>query len=100
MRINSIDSVSREVTVTLNADELVKICNCMYGTSSENRNNTFHKLYGDMMLIRDLCQYGHIDNWCLGRIVDCRKKIMKAGEYNDLEQLEGTCDDSKEGKAE
>lgn len=68
MRINKIDSVAREVTIELSASELVDICNSMY--RDPNRKND--RLYADMMLCRDLSQYGHVDNWCLEKIVEQR----------------------------
>ena len=75
MDIQNISKKDREVTVTLSADELVKICNVLYGTSDENKNNLYYKLYSEMMIARDMCQYGHVDDFCLERIVKCRNNI-------------------------
>ena len=72
MDIQNISKEDREVTVTLSADELIKICNVFYSTNMANKNELYYRLYSDMMIARDLCQYGHIDNVCLKRIVDCR----------------------------
>lgn len=35
------------------------------------------QLYSDMMIDRDLCQYGHVDNFCLRNVVACRNDIGK-----------------------
>ena len=75
MEINSISKEKREVNVNLSSDDLVKICNVLYHASNEDRNNIYYKLYGDMMMARDLCQYGHIDGFCFERIAECRKNL-------------------------
>ena len=76
MNIEKISKENREVTVRLDADELVLICNAFYvqykGKGSED---SFFKLYSDMMIARDLCQYGNIDNFCLRNIIKCRNEI-------------------------
>lgn len=77
MNIQNISKKDREVTVILSADELVKICNVFYGTEDENKNELYYSLYGEMMIARDMCQYGHIDNFCLKKIVECRNSFGK-----------------------
>lgn len=76
MRILSISKEKSEVVMSLSSDELVKICNVFYNTPEKLRDNLYHKLYADMMIARDLSQYGHIDGFCLERIVDERSKIV------------------------
>lgn len=78
MNIQNISKEERQVTVTLNADELVAICNAMYSCKAQKdmQNDLFYRLYSDMMIARDLCQYGHIDQFCLDCINDCRGKIQ------------------------
>lgn len=77
MDIESISKSKREVVVTLDADELVKICNIFYQAQSEEKNEKYDKLYSEMMLARDLCQYGHVDDFCLGKIIEHRKNVKK-----------------------
>lgn len=72
MNISSISKKDKEVVVSLSADELVKLCNVLYSTKEEDKNELYHKLYSEMMIARDMCQYGHIDNFCLASIVKCR----------------------------
>ncbi len=72
MNIQNISKKDSEVTVSLSADELVKICNVLYNTKEDDKNELYYKLYSEMMIARDMCQYGHIDNFCLSRIVSCR----------------------------
>ena len=61
------------------------ICNALYLQSKEQdlqskeqeTSDHFLQLYSDMMIARDLCQYGHVDNFCLQNIVKCRNDIGK-----------------------
>ncbi len=73
MNILNINKKEKEVVVTLNADELIELCNCMYRADEKNQEGVFHKLYGELMIARELSQYGHIDNWALSKIVEQRK---------------------------
>lgn len=76
MNIQNISKDKREATVELSADDLVMICNALYSQLEENKDNEhFLRLYSDMMMTRDLCQYGHVDNFCLHNIVKCRNNI-------------------------
>ena len=74
MEIMNISKEDKEVVLTLNADELVRLCNVLY-VQKKYDDNLHHKLYGDLMIARDLCQYGHIDGFCFERIAECRSKI-------------------------
>ena len=73
MNILNIDKSKKEVVVTLSADELIKLCNCMYKTDEKNQEGIFHNLYGELIIARELSQYGHIDNWALSKIIEQRK---------------------------
>lgn len=76
MNIQNISKEKRNVIVELSADELVTICNLLFSQFSEQKDKeNYLQLYSDMMLARDLCQYGHIDDFCLRNIVQCRDKI-------------------------
>lgn len=74
MNIHEISKERGRVVVELSADDLINICNSLYSQFEKN-NARFLQLYSDMMMIRDLCQYGHIDDFCLGRITECRNII-------------------------
>lgn len=75
MNIQSISKEKREVTVCLNADELVMLGNIMHLASTQanqtkpSNTEKLASLYADIILARDLCQYGHLDNFSLSRIV-------------------------------
>lgn len=71
MNILEISKPKREVTVTLSSDELVKLCNIMY-ESQKPKNSMCERLYSDLILARDLSQYGLVDNFSLSRIVEHR----------------------------
>lgn len=74
MNIHEISKERGRVVVELSADDLINICNSLYSQLEKN-NARFLRLYSDMMMIRDLCQYGHIDDFCLDRIIECRNII-------------------------
>lgn len=75
MNIQSISKEKREVTVCLNADELVMLGNIMHLASKHatqtkpSNTEKMASLYADIILARDLCQYGHLDNFSLSHIV-------------------------------
>lgn len=74
MNIQNISKEKREVTLTLSADELVMICNMIFTAKDEYvKREKVQELHADMILARDLCQYGHIDNFSLGRMVAARE---------------------------
>ena len=73
MRINIVDSIKNEVNIVLNSSELVAICNALY--RDKELLSQYNDMYSDFMMIRDLSQYGRVDNWCLMRIV--KKRDLK-----------------------
>lgn len=75
MYIQSISTQTKGAVVELSADELVRLCNVLY-VQDRYSDNLHYKLYGDMMIARDLCQYGHIDGFCFDRIAECRNKLQ------------------------
>lgn len=78
MNIQNISKKNKETVVKLSADDLTIICNALYAQLPESqKNERLLQLYGDMMIARDLCQYGHIDNFCLQNVVKCRNSIGK-----------------------
>lgn len=77
MDILSISKKEKEAVVRLSSDELVKLANVLYHAKDSDKNNLYYKLYGEVMLARDLSQYGHIDGYCLAKIVECRESINK-----------------------
>jgi len=86
MNIQTISKEKREVMVELTANDLVTICNALYGQLCEKKyNDIFMQLYSDMMMARDLCQYGHVDNFCLHNIVRCRSGLKGLLSEEDAE---------------
>lgn len=76
MNITNISKESREVKISLTADELILLCNMMHEQRKEKDNNEkLLQLYSEMMIARDLCQYGSLDNFSLQSIVRCRNSI-------------------------
>lgn len=76
MNIQNISKEKKEATIKLSADDLVIICNALYAQFDEKKEKeNFLQLYSDVMMARDLCQYGHVDDFCLSNIVKCRNSI-------------------------
>ena len=64
MEIQSISKEKRECTIRLSVDELVMICNSFHYVENKYESSClFHKLYSEMIIANNLCQYGHIDNF-------------------------------------
>ena len=82
MNIENISKEKGEVLVRLSKDDLVGICNALYRQTEEQEN--ILQLYSDMMMARDLCQYGHIDDVCLQNIVRCRSGIKRVLSDTDI----------------
>lgn len=75
MQILNMSHEKQTVVVELNSSELVKLNNALFHAPEEDRGTLFYKLRSEMILARDLCQYGHVDDFSLARIVECRKKV-------------------------
>lgn len=81
MTILSVSKEKSEAVVKLNSDELVALCNVLYqATKAENVKSIIYQLYGNMMIARDLSQYGHIDAFCYEKIGECREKARQLDE--------------------
>ena len=75
MNILNISKKDNEAIVRLSSDELVKLGNILFHAPYTDKDNLYYKLYGEIMLARDLSQYGHIDAFCFERIAECREKL-------------------------
>lgn len=69
MTITNISKEDKKATIELSSSELVDICNALHASSSTNKNEQYHTLYSELMIARDICQYGHIDDFCLEQII-------------------------------
>ena len=95
MNIQTISKEKREVMIELTAGDLVIICNALYAQLGEKKyNDTFMQLYSDMMMARDLCQYGHVDNFCLHSIVKCRSGLRGVLSEEDVETFNRYLEDN------
>lgn len=95
MNMLTISKEKREVMVKLTVDDLIIICNALYAQSGEERNNSyFMQLYSDMMMARDLCQYGHVDDFCLHNIVKCRSELKGLLSEEDIEIFNNYLEDN------
>lgn len=75
MNILNISKTNGNATLLLSSNELVAICNALYKAPENHKNNEFYKLYGDMLIARDLSQYGSLDAFCLEKVMECRNNI-------------------------
>jgi hypothetical protein len=64
----------KEVVVRLLPDELIKLCNVLYKAPDNEKNKLYYHLYSELMIVKDLCQYGHIDDFSMKCIVEAREK--------------------------
>lgn len=77
MNILSVSKEKNEAVIKLDSNELVELCNVLYKAQSEDKKKIFYLIWGDMMMARDLSQYGHIDAFCFEKIAKCREKIKQ-----------------------
>ena len=95
MNIQTISKEKREVMVELTANDLAIICNALYAQLGEKKHSdTFMQLYSDMMMARDLCQYGHIDDFCLHNIVKSRSELRGLLSEEDVETFNRYLEDN------
>ena len=108
MNIKNITKSTNQVNMTLEKDELVMLCNVMYRAKEagvdEIKSALFHKLYADLIMVTNLCQYGHVDDFAFNLIMDERKyaglkKFKRLEERLEEEQKHDIVNEIKEGCA-
>lgn len=66
------------VNVTLDTEEVKCLCEALYGAFYDNEDNpVFRKLYSELIIARDICLYGHLDDFGIASVVSC-KDIKKS----------------------
>ena len=73
-------SKSKKANITLDAGELVTLCNVFHAiaeNADHKKNITFYGMYDKFMMLNDLVQYGHIDAFRLEKMMECREKIVE-----------------------
>lgn len=86
MVIENISKEKRRVTISLSSDELVKIGNVMHLAENDekfSKDELFFMLYSDIVLARDICQYGHLDSFSYGRVAELRDKAIEITKRNE-----------------
>lgn len=108
MNIKNITKSTNQVNMTLEKDELVMLCNVMYRAKEDGvdeiKSALFHKLYADLIMVTNLCQYGHVDDFAFNLIMDEReyaglKKFKRLEERLEEEQKHDIVNEIKEGCA-
>ena len=106
MNIKNITKSTNQVNMTLEKDELVMLCNVMYFAEiaglDETKRKIFHKVYADLIMVTNLCQYGHVDDFAFNLIMDERKyaglkKFKRLEEKLEEEQKHDIVNEIKEG---
>lgn len=60
------------VETKLDAEEVKCLCEALYSAYYDNEDNPiFSKLYSELIIARDLCLYGHLDNFGIANVVSC-----------------------------
>lgn len=77
MNILNVSKNDRNAVLLLSSEELVLICNILYKAPENHKGNLFYKLYSDMMIVRDMSQYGNLDAFCLEKVLEYRNNIKK-----------------------
>ena len=78
MQILNISKEDSEAVIRLNATELMTLCNALYYCRKEMVNDgTYHKIYADFTMTRNLASYGHIDDFAFKIIANQRRYVRK-----------------------
>ena len=59
----------------------------MHHANNEDKNCLFHRLNSELIIARDLCQYGSLDNFALSSIVNSRSNCS-----NIIEDIKKKCE--------
>lgn len=79
------------VETKLDAEEVKCLCEALYSAYYDNEDNPiFSKLYSELIIARDLCLYGHLDNFGIANVVSCGdiKKISEQAKEIDQTRKE------------
>ena len=79
------------VNVTLDTEEVKCLCEAFYGAFYDNEDNpVFRKLYSELIIARDICLYGHLDDFSIASVVSCKdiKKISEQAKEIDQTRKE------------
>ncbi|CUQ07029.1 Uncharacterised protein [Anaerostipes hadrus] len=79
------------VETKLDAEEVICLCEVLYGAYYDNEDNpVFSKLYSELIIARDICLYGHLDDFAIANVVSCGdiKKISEQAKEIDQTRKE------------
>lgn len=78
MQILNLSKEDGEAIIRLDATELTTLCNALYCCRKEMvKNETYHKIYGDLTLARNFASYGHIDDFAFNVVEKQRRYLRK-----------------------
>lgn len=79
------------VETKLDAEEIKYLCEALYNAYHDNKNDpAFRKLYCELIIARDICLYGHLDDFGIANVVSCKdiKKISEQAKEIDQTRKE------------
>ena len=78
MQILNLSKEDSEAIIRLDATELTTLCNALYYCRKEMvKNETYHKIYGDLTMARNFASYGHIDDFAFNVVEKQRRYLRK-----------------------
>lgn len=69
-KIQHVDGMQGEAVISLNRSELCKLCNGLYFLSKQKPNEYDKKLHTQMRVIRDILDYGAVDDFTFNTAVE------------------------------
>lgn len=69
-KVEYVDGMQGEAVISLNRSELCKLCNGLYLLSEHKENEYDKKLHTQMRVIRDILDYGAVDDFTFNTAVE------------------------------
>lgn len=77
MQILNLSKEDGEAIIRLDTTELTTLCNALYYCRKEMvKNETYHKIYGDLTMARNFASYGRIDDFAFN-VVEKQRRYLK-----------------------
>lgn len=75
MTIHNIDHVAHKAVIELSSDELVLLTNALYEMEKIDGRDSLRTLHADLIIARDITQYGGLDSCSLEDVAKRRLDI-------------------------
>ena len=79
MKIMCVSASEKNAVICLTTEDMIEICNALHNAQKikDIKRSNFYRLYGNLMLVRDLAQHGNLDSFALNSIKECRNTAEK-----------------------